>query len=87
MCGYRENLASLVFHHAASSDKDFKLDMRSMSNRRLETVRAEVDKCILLCANCHAGFTSLTILFNPNSPYIKIIESNIIVKCPTISFT
>lgn len=54
ICGYRENLAALVFHHNGASGKDFKLDMRSMSNRRFEPVREEVEKCILVCANCHA---------------------------------
>jgi hypothetical protein len=48
------NLAALVFHHTDSTAKDFKLDMRSLSNRRLEPVLNEIEKCILVCANCHA---------------------------------
>jgi hypothetical protein len=54
ICGYNKNLAALVFHHDASSNKDFKLDMRSLSNRKLEPVLEEINKCILVCANCHA---------------------------------
>jgi predicted nucleic acid-binding Zn ribbon protein len=54
ICGYRKNLAALVFHHTDNAAKDFKLDMRSLSNRRLETVLAEINKCTLVCANCHA---------------------------------
>jgi hypothetical protein len=54
ICGYDKNLAALVFHHNDSSSKDFKLDMRSLSNRKLEPVLNEIDKCILVCANCHA---------------------------------
>ncbi len=54
ICGYRKNLAALVFHHTGSLEKDFKLDMRSLSNRKLEPVLREIDKCILICANCHA---------------------------------
>ena len=54
ICGYHKNLASLVFHHTDSKDKDFKLDMRSLSNRKFETVLEELDKCILVCHNCHA---------------------------------
>ncbi len=53
-CGYRANLAALVFHHSDMDSKDFKLDMRSLSNRKLEPVLSEIDKCILVCANCHA---------------------------------
>ena len=54
ICGYRKNLAALVFHHTDADAKDFKLDMRSLSNRKLEPVLAEIEKCILVCANCHA---------------------------------
>jgi len=54
MCGYRRNLAALAFHHTDLTRKDFKLDMRSMSNRKLESVLVELDKCILVCQNCHA---------------------------------
>jgi hypothetical protein len=54
ICGYHKNLAALVFHHTDSLEKDFKLDMRSLSNRKLEPVLRETYKCILVCANCHA---------------------------------
>ncbi len=54
ICGYKTNLAALVFHHTDASAKDFKLDMRSLSNRKLDAVMGEIEKCILVCANCHA---------------------------------
>jgi hypothetical protein len=54
ICGYNNNLAALVFHHADSTEKDFKLDMRSLSNRKLQPILEEISKCTLVCANCHA---------------------------------
>lgn len=60
ICGYDKNLAALTFHHTNSDDKEFKLDMRSLSNRTLEAVMSEHQKCILVCHNCHAE------LHNPN---------------------
>ena len=54
ICGYRKNLAGLAFHHTDLAEKDFKLDMRSLSNRTMMSVMAELDKCILVCHNCHA---------------------------------
>lgn len=54
VCGYNRNLAALVFHHRDSAEKDFKLDMRSLSNRKLEPLLGELDKVVLVCANCHA---------------------------------
>jgi hypothetical protein len=54
ICGYDGNLAALVFHHTDSNEKDFKLDMRSLSNRKFGPVLKEISKCVLLCANCHA---------------------------------
>ena len=54
ICGYNKNLAALAFHHTDPNGKDFKLDMRSMSNRNLERVLSELGKCILVCHNCHS---------------------------------
>jgi hypothetical protein len=54
MCGYNRNLGALVFHHTDASKKDLKLDVRSLSNHRMELLLAELEKCILLCHNCHA---------------------------------
>ena len=34
--------------------KEFQLDARSLSNRKIEPILKEVAKCILLCNNCHA---------------------------------
>ena len=51
-CGYSNNLAALAFHHL--NGKEFKLDVRSLSNRKLEPILKEVAKCKLLCHNCHA---------------------------------
>ena len=53
-CGYNTNLAAFNFHHQDASRKQFKLDMRSLSNRTWELVMAELAKCSLVCANCHA---------------------------------
>lgn len=53
-CGYRRNLAALTWHHVDPSIKSFNLDVRALSNRSEEEIRIELEKCILLCANCHA---------------------------------
>jgi hypothetical protein len=51
-CGYSANLAALAFHHLGG--KEFKLDARSLSNRKIDPILKEVAKCKLLCHNCHA---------------------------------
>src|SRR5690349_19728298 len=53
-CGYSKNLAAFHFHHKDPAEKEFALDLRAMSNRTMEAVQMEADKCIILCANCHA---------------------------------
>lgn len=54
VCGYRRNVAALVFHHRDASAKCFEVDARALANRSVEACMAEVEKCTLLCQNCHA---------------------------------
>lgn len=49
-CGYNKSVNVLQFHHLDPSEKDFTIGGKSFSFERL---KAEVDKCILVCANCH----------------------------------
>jgi len=52
-CGYAKNLAALSFHHLDDTKKSFQIDMRAVSNTNWETLKLEVAKCQILCANCH----------------------------------
>jgi hypothetical protein len=54
ICGYKKNLSALAFHHIDPEKKKFKLDVRSLSNRTEAKILEELDKCKLLCHNCHA---------------------------------
>ncbi len=51
-CG-EDRPATLCFHHRDPSVKEMKLDGRSFANRRWDLIKEEVDKCDLLCHNCH----------------------------------
>lgn len=53
-CGYNKNIAALQFHHINPEEKEIKLDVRRLSATNIDTLYREVDKCMLLCANCHA---------------------------------
>lgn len=52
-CGYSKSLSALTFHHLDPNEKDFGISARGYT-RSWEKVRIELDKCIMLCANCHA---------------------------------
>lgn len=51
-CGYSACHAALEFHHLDPAEKDFHL-ARAGHSRSWERVRAELDKCVMLCSNCH----------------------------------
>lgn len=53
VCGYARNYAALCFHHRDESTKSFPLTAREFANNRAESLAAEVEKCDLLCHNCH----------------------------------
>ena len=50
-CGYNKCLSSLHFHHIDESNKSFSIS--SNYCRSWKTIKAELDKTILVCANCH----------------------------------
>lgn len=50
-CGYNKSLASLSFHHLR--DKDGAISKMIANNVSWERIIQELDKCQLLCANCH----------------------------------
>jgi len=52
-CGYFKCPAALQFHHKDPSQKDF--GIAQYKNVKInDKIRNELDKCLLLCANCHA---------------------------------
>lgn len=51
-CGYKRCARALSFHHKDPTEKDFGLSARGLT-RSWEKIKKELDKCILLCANCH----------------------------------
>ena len=50
-CGYDKCIAALDFHHLDPNEKD--PSWASMKTRSFESIQEEIDKCILLCSNCH----------------------------------
>lgn len=52
-CGYNKNISALEFHHIDESSKNFSIDFRKLANTNKETLLKELEKCLLLCANCH----------------------------------
>lgn len=51
ICGYNKNSAALEFHHTAPEHKDFSISNTKTTN--LDKIRKEMEKCILVCSNCH----------------------------------
>ena len=51
-CGYDKCISALEFHHINPSEKDFGIGQYG-SSKSFEKMKQEVDKCILLCCNCH----------------------------------
>jgi len=54
-CGY-SHTAALQFHHRDPNQKDFELSVicTLATKNKWEKIKEELDKCDVLCANCHA---------------------------------
>lgn len=52
VCGYDKYFGALQFHHLNPAEKEFNIgQLRSYS---LNMLKKELDKCALLCGNCHS---------------------------------
>lgn len=55
-CGYNTSVWALQFHHRDRAKKQFRI---SGGTPGWDKIRSELDKCDLLCANCHAEVEEL----------------------------
>lgn len=51
-CGYNKCPAALAFHHRNPEEKDF--NWKALRNMSLDKLKKELDKCDLVCHNCHS---------------------------------
>lgn len=62
LCGYNKCIEALDFHHVDDQTKEFGIAHKGKT-LSLEKVKTELDKCVLLCSNCHrevhSGVTQL----------------------------
>ncbi len=52
LCGYSRCIEALDFHHRDPDTKKFGISNKGYT-RSWQNVQDELDKCVLVCANCH----------------------------------
>ena len=52
LCGYDKCISALDFHHMNPQEKEFELSNRNIK-LDWDIIKKELDKCIVVCANCH----------------------------------
>ncbi len=50
-CSYNKSLRALTFHHLDRATKKYEIAL--IKDHNWEKVKAELDKCQLICFNCH----------------------------------
>lgn len=72
-CGYNKCLSALSFHHTDPAKKDFSIS-NTGGTKSWKRVKNELDKCILVCQNCHAEIHQKE--FQTNNPELDARLSN-----------
>jgi len=65
LCGYKKSSQALHFHHV-TSNKQFDLSGGTNIKRSIDSIKIEMSKCIIVCANCHAEIHAGLIKDFPN---------------------
>lgn len=73
-CG-ETNIFKLDFHHKDPKEKDFGISQLSQ-HATWDTLKNEIDKCILLCRNCHTEFHMEETEKKYNDNFEKIVEKS-----------
>ena len=63
ICGYNKSLRALEFHHIDPKEKDFSISA-DKSYIPFKDIKDELDKCILVCSNCHAEIHDSLVLLS-----------------------
>ncbi|RWZ87220.1 MAG: HNH endonuclease [Hydrotalea sp. AMD] len=53
ICGYDKCKSALEFHHLDPTQKEFTISTTDSSGKGWKQIVSEIEKCVLLCANCH----------------------------------
>ena len=64
VCDYNKCLGALEFHHVNPEEKDFNIAELKLSS--FDRMKTELNKCILVCANCHREIHGGLIKISPN---------------------
>ncbi len=59
-CGYNKYIGALDFHHLDPNEKDFGIGT-VRSHAFDDKIKKELDKCILVCSNCHREIHGLLV--------------------------
>jgi len=78
VCGYKDNIAALEFHHEDPNEKEMKLDLRRLGNTKWEILLEEANKCILLCANHHREIHNQDKSFEKIEQLVKHYDKTIV---------
>lgn len=72
ICGYDKCLPALEFHHIDPATKIRAVSL--MQNYSAKRIKAEIEKCILLCANCHREYHSGLVDLPVNAGIAHLVE-------------
>ena len=70
-CGYQFHHSAMQFDHRPGTIKLFAIGTKGKTHR-IETIQAEIAKCDVVCANCHATRTWVRRTTNPSAFFGRI---------------